>query len=122
MKNVIDNEAKQAHFDVAALDALKEVMEDEFSVLVTAFIADSGARLVAMKYALKSNDLNVLRDIAHSFKGVAGNLCTVELAELCFKIEQQAREGRTVGLQELLSQTETEHLAVKTHLLAMIKG
>ena len=68
-----------------------------------------------IKYAL------LLKEIAHSFKGASSNLSALPLAEVCFNIEQKARDVDFDGIQSLITQTDVEYQSVKTILLSLIK-
>ncbi len=100
---------------------LEEIMEDEFPELVKVFIADSDPRIPALKQAFDNKETNTLRELAHSFKGASGNLSALPLAELCFKIEEQSREGKLAEIEDLIHQVEQEYLAVKSNLLSMVE-
>lgn len=111
---------KASHFDTEALTMLEEIMEDEFPELIQVFIADSDPRLSAMQQAFDNQDCSSLRELAHSFKGASGNLSALPLADICFKIEEKARDGSLGGVQDLINQSDNEYQAVKSILLSMI--
>lgn len=112
---------KTAHFDIEALAMLEEIMEDEFSELIQVFIIDSDPRVPAMQSALDEQNALLLKEIAHSFKGASSNLSALPLAEICFNIEQKARDVDFDGIQSLISETDVEYQSVKTILLSLIK-
>jgi HPt (histidine-containing phosphotransfer) domain-containing protein len=111
---------KASHFDTEALDMLEEIMEDEFPELIQVYISDSDPRLPALQQAFDIQDCSSLRELAHSFKGASGNLSALPLADLCYKIEEKARDSRLDGIQPLITAINTEYQAVKTILLSLI--
>lgn len=85
---------------------LKDVMGDDFSVLVESFIRDGEQRLQAMRQALQGQDRETLRAQAHSFKGSSSNLGAVQVCEHCLALETLAMEGDLAQAQALLSVLE----------------
>ena len=112
---------KAAHFDIEALTMLEEIMEDEFPELIQVFIDDSEPRVSALLQAYENQDCSNLRDIAHSFKGASGNLSALPLADLCFKIEEKARDTNLEGIEALIGEIDVEYNVVKSVLLSLIK-
>jgi HPt (histidine-containing phosphotransfer) domain-containing protein len=112
---------KTSHFDTEALVMLEEIMEDDFPELIQVFIADSDPRVPAMQLALEEQNSSALRDIAHSFKGASSNLSALPLADLCFKIEEKARDTNLESIHSLITAIDTEYQAVKSILLSLIK-
>lgn len=112
---------KTSHFDTEALVMLEEIMEEDFSELIQVFIADSDPRVLAMQLALEEQDSLALRDMAHSFKGASSNLSALPLADLCFKVEEKARDMNLESIPLLITDIDTEYQAVKSILLTLIK-
>ena len=110
----------ETHFDHAALQVLKGIMEDDFSDLVQLFIDDSDARLSSLKQAVNDNDRTQVRDLAHSFKGASSNLSAVQLAELCFQLESNDQACEITELENLLERLTLEYLEVRFLLKNMI--
>ena len=82
---------------------LKDVMGDDFSVLVESFIRDGGQRLQALKQALADQNREALRAQAHSFKGSSSNLGAVQVCEHCLAMETLAVEGDLGHAADLLA-------------------
>ncbi|MFT4765092.1 MAG: HPt (histidine-containing phosphotransfer) domain-containing protein [Oleispira sp.] len=112
---------RTSHFDTEALAMLEEIMEDEFPELIQVFITDSDPRIPAIQSALDEKNSVMLRDIAHSFKGASSNLSALPLADLCFKIEEKARDSDLEDIQPLIAAMDIEYQAVKSILLSLIK-
>lgn len=112
--------SKDIHFDREALTVLEEIMEDEFPLLIRAYITDSDSRISTMNHALSNNDFDELRETAHSFKGTSGNLSANVLAKLCFSLEQQSGEEDFEKMSALVQSVEQEYTVVKSILVAML--
>jgi HPt (histidine-containing phosphotransfer) domain-containing protein len=112
---------KTSHFDTEALVMLEEIMEEDFPELILVFIEDSDPRVPAMQRALEDKNSLALRDIAHSFKGASSNLSALPLADLCFKVEVEARKTDLESIQLLITAIDAEYQAVKSILLSLIK-
>lgn len=108
------------HIDMTALAELKEVMEDEFPVLINTYLTDSVLRIAAIKEALGKNDPEELRRAAHSFKGSCGNIGALPLSELCKDLEQKGRDGNLDGTQALFEQICAEYEHVKASMEKMV--
>ncbi|GGY68410.1 sensor histidine kinase [Cellvibrio zantedeschiae] len=105
------------HLDYDALNALKEVMEDDFGFLIETYLKDSSDRLVALHELVKSENADLIRRTAHSFKGSSSNLGAVFLASLCSVVERNALDQKFFTLPEDVSRIEAEFLIVKQKML-----
>ncbi len=104
------------HIDTETLAELKEVMEDEFQVLIDTFLSDSQKRLASIKQALESDSADDLRSSAHSFKGSSSNIGAPTLAGHLKKMEDMGREGNLSEASSALELVEAEYLAVQQSL------
>lgn len=100
------------HLDADALRELKQVMGDDFSLLIDTFLNDSQVRLKAIDDAISAGDSDALRRGAHSFKGSASNMAAPLLAELCKELEELGREGEVSGAPDLFEQVKREYHVV----------
>ncbi|AMO77773.1 MULTISPECIES: Hpt domain-containing protein [Pseudomonas] len=101
------------HLDDAVLKALREVMAEEFPLLLDTFVADSEERLRNLHEALAELDGQALRHAAHSFKGSCGNMGAPALAALCKRLEDAARQGDMAKAAGLIEQVEREFAIVR---------
>ncbi|MFC5696457.1 Hpt domain-containing protein [Pseudomonas sp. GCM10022186] len=104
------------HLDHSVLSALRDVMEDEFPVLLDTFLADSVERLRQIQQALASSDSQALRLAAHSFKGSCSNMGAPVLSGLCKRLEDIARHEQLADAPALIGQIEEEFLVVRSLL------
>lgn len=102
--------------DLDTLAMLKDVMEDEFSVLIETYLADAAVRVQALREALSQQDADTVRKTAHSFKGSSSNIGAGPLAQLCMRVENSAHAGQLAGLDSALDEIEQEFVAVKQAL------
>lgn len=95
---------------------LKEILADDFSILVTSYLEDSQARIKKLQLAIQDADAAVIKAEAHSLKGSSLNLGARSLPELCSQLESC---GNTESLEEtpaLFTKIEHEFLRVETAL------
>lgn len=84
----------EIHLDHTVLNALQEVMEDEYPVLLDTFVCDSAERVRVLH---KSRDSIQLVAAAHSLKGSSSNMGATRLAELCHQLELRAAQAADEG-------------------------
>jgi HPt (histidine-containing phosphotransfer) domain-containing protein len=85
--------------DFNVLSTLRDVMENEYPLLVEVFMDDSVTRINQMVQLLddptfstsSADSLENLGLMAHSFKGSTGNMGATHLSELCLELEEQGR-------------------------------
>lgn len=105
------------HLDLAALTELKNIMGDEYSLLVETFLNDSSQRLKIIAEAVKAGDPDAIRRGAHSFKGSAGNMGAVKLTLICKALEELGINGLVQGTDRLVEELENEYQQVSQALL-----
>ena len=88
---------------------LKEVMEDEFEMLVSMYIEDSAKLIQEMEQYLNNNDMDALRVSAHTLKGSSSNMCVNSMTELARSIEEKAKNNDAQGVPEYLQQIKQIH-------------
>ena len=111
---------KIEHLDFSALAELREIMEDEFEILIETYLDDSAERIIEMQEAVKERDANALSHAAHSLKGSCTNIGVPVLAKLCMEAEMKGKAGDLEGVDELLSSIENVFSEVSQLLKAQI--
>ena len=101
------------HLDEEALAELRDVMEDEFDILIQTYISDSRDRIDALHQALSDKDPDVFTKAAHSFKGSSVNIGAPRLGALCLRIERCGREGDLETGRQLMAALEAEFGTVR---------
>ena len=104
------------YLDLDTLDMLKEVMEDDFLVLIETFFNDSRVRINEIEQAIEQQDQEQLRRAAHCFKGSAANLGAHVLSEHCRILEQAAVEGNLSNIKTM-QQEIIDHFALVEKLV-----
>ncbi len=94
--------------DMAVLAELRDIMAEDFPVLIETFITDSQMRVEAIKNALASGVGEEIRRAAHSFKGSASNLGATRLTVLCQELETAGHENRVDDLDNLFVEIKDE--------------
>lgn len=95
---------------------LKEILADDFNVLVSSFLEDSQARIKKLQLAIEDADAAVIKAEAHSLKGSSLNLGAKSLPELCSQLESCGNTDSLEDTPALFSQIEHEFLKVETAL------
>lgn len=108
--------SEQQHIDHDALSELRDVMEDEFVILVNTFLQDADDRLLHLRQSAASAETENVRKTAHSLKGSCINIGAPELAERCRSAEQRGRDGDLSDIDACISAIEEELAAVREAL------
>ena len=98
--------------DPTQINALRDLMGNDFDALIVVFRADSTEQIEAIVRAASQNDPDGLRLQAHSLKGACSNLGAIDLAALCERIEAFARQHDCVMAQSLIADLRAEYHAV----------
>jgi HPt (histidine-containing phosphotransfer) domain-containing protein len=96
-----------------AMNELKGIMGEDFTVLIDTFISDSLLRLAAIDKAITEADPAAIRMAAHTFKGSAGNLAATRLAMLCSSLEDKGLNGEQQGCEALRRDINEEFQCVR---------
>ena len=108
------------HINTEQLAELKEVLEDEFHVLINTYLQDAILRQQIIGQAVQSADYEAARLAAHSLKGASANLGASLLADICERLEHDCRAGRYQNCGMLNQQIQDEFMIVKRELLSMV--
>lgn len=107
------------HLDRQALEMLKEVMEDDFPLLITTFLQDSENRIRTLNALVNSDNADAVRRAAHSFKGSCKNIGANLLASYCADLEEKGAGNNVENIQDDLDRIKTEYQTVKSLLLSV---
>ncbi|MCJ8314328.1 MAG: Hpt domain-containing protein [Saccharospirillaceae bacterium] len=102
------SEELSAHLDLDALEMLKEIMEDEFSLLINTFLNDAVERIEQINAAINAKNSEDIRRAAHSFKGSSANIGAHVLQGLCLVLEDAGHNGDTSLAPEMAKRIEQE--------------
>ena len=90
------------HLDMEQLNELKEVLEDEFQVLINTYLIDAQLRLKLIEEGLDTKNYEQVRLAAHSLKGASANIGALILTQLCEQLEHDCKVGQYKNLTEQL--------------------
>jgi len=76
--------------DTALVAELRDIMGQDYPMLVAAWGRDAAQRLEELTDARQAGDREALRRAAHTLKGSSSNLGAVHVASLCAQLEQKA--------------------------------
>lgn len=107
------------HLDYDTLNGLREIMEDDFCLLIETFIQDSRDRLSTLLQFANTDELDNLRRAAHSFKGSCSNIGALRLAELCAQVENRALADAESGIETNVTLMETDVDNIRVEFLAV---
>jgi len=119
------------HLDYDTLNTLKQVMEDDFALLIDTFVQDSTSRISTLREiiqreamqnaimqgtAIQSPEADLIRRAAHSLKGSSSNIGALQLSALCSAVERKALANVIEGLTNDLDGIEQEFAKVQSLL------
>ena len=100
------------HLDYDTLNTLKQVMEDDFALLIDTFVQDSTDRIRTLHDVIQGTEADLIRRAAHSFKGSSSNIGAPRLSALCSALEKKALANNFEGLGSDLDEIEREFAQV----------
>jgi CheY-like chemotaxis protein len=119
-------EFKFVHIDKKQIDMLKKIQKpgqpDVLVRLLTSFQKSSQELLQSFSIAVKSNDMGMLSQAAHSLKSSSGNFGALHLSTLCEELELFAKENRIADPMHSVQEIKTEYEAVVAELKQIVSG
>lgn len=101
------------HLNTEMLEELKDVMEEEFPLLLETYLRESEFQHQRIDEAWREQGLDELRRCAHSLKGSSSNIGAEQLAELCSQLERLAKDEETSDVPDTLAALSQEFTAVR---------
>lgn len=105
------------HLDMEQLNELKEVLEDEFQVLINTYLIDAQLRLKLIEEGLDTKNYEQVRLAAHSLKGASANIGALILAQLCEQLEHDCKLQKYSDLDTLVINVSEELSIINKELL-----
>lgn len=106
--------------ELATLNELKDILEEEFPLLVNTYIEDADLRMLKLRSALDATDSAQVRAEAHALKGSSRNLGANPLGELFARMEAMGSSGEISAACDLLLDIEQELSRTQDFLRAQI--
>jgi two-component system sensor histidine kinase/response regulator len=89
--------------DVSALDALKEIGDDDFvRELVDDFASSMDEYLPVLREAALGGDADTVYRTAHTIKSSSASMGAMRVSEMAARIEQAGRGGALAGVPEAI--------------------
>ena len=107
------------HLDMEQLNELKEVLEDEFQVLINTYLIDAQLRLKLIEEGLDIKNYEQVRLAAHSLKGASANIGALILAQLCEQLEHDCKKLEYQNLKDVCLKITKEIQLVRTLILQL---
>ncbi len=101
-----------AILDPEVQQALREVMRDDYDLLVDTFLADAQMRLTHLQLSLQAQDWAAFRQTAHSFRGSCGNMGAVAMHDACQRAEAAAMAANVAAAESALQSLQDLHQRV----------
>jgi len=120
-KNVLSRHAKAASsgdsIDMAVLEGFRELQTDGspdlVAELIEMFLRDTTSRLAVMRKAVFEENVQAIRQDAHSLKGSSSNLGAHRMAALTSELEQLIQNESVHGADAILNRMEDEFARVR---------
>ena len=101
------------HIDENMLTELRDVMEEDFPLLIETFLRDSLQRLAAIREAFQNVQAREFSRACHTLKGSCINLGLDRLADLCRQGELMGGAGELGRGGALLEEMDAEYRIVR---------
>ena len=106
----------QQRLDDDILSDLKDIMEEDYPLLLKTYLADAIVRLDSIDAAAREQNISNLREAAHSLKGSSLNIGASRLAMLSSNVESLAKDAQLEQVIPIIAQLHEEYEAVKALL------
>jgi HPt (histidine-containing phosphotransfer) domain-containing protein len=87
-------------------DKITVNIDPDLEDLIPGFLANRKEDIVKLKSALANEDIDNLRSIGHSLKGVGGGYGFQKITEIGAEIEDYAKEKNLQSIEELIDNLE----------------
>lgn len=104
--------------DPRVQSALRELMQDDYPLLLETFVQDAHKRLGALASSLEAREWEAFRQAAHSFKGSCGNMGALALHQACERAEQAGLSGDAEAASQSYLDIRRLYQRVQLHLQA----
>ncbi len=94
------SDQSQTELDGVTLEGLRKLGDDVFREILESALASIPRSLEEIRRACAEGDLEALAKTAHSLKGAGLSLGAVSFAELCGRLEDQARRGEEAAMAQ----------------------
>jgi signal transduction histidine kinase/CheY-like chemotaxis protein/HPt (histidine-containing phosphotransfer) domain-containing protein len=103
----------QEAIDENIIAELIDVMGEDFSMVLDAYLSDTPDLLQAMEAAAAAHDAEAMVNPSHSLKSTSANFGAMKLSRMAEKLELRARSGDITGAPRLVERAHAEYEVVK---------
>lgn len=94
--------------DTTVIETLKEIMGDDFSVIIDTFTDDTGKLVNSLAALQKENNVEVFTRNAHSIKSSSANLGALQTSALAAELETRGKTGDISNLEDTIHKLNAE--------------
>lgn len=88
-------------------EEMRDLLEEDFDDLVTAYIADSKQRIALLRTAQAAGDNANGFEAAHAIKGASANLGAIQLMDIAADLQEACRENTISQCAALIQQADS---------------
>jgi len=100
------------HIDTETVEELRELMEEDFDILIQTYLRDSSVRMEELKALLDGDDSDKARNVAHILKGSSSNIGAPDISAIAAKMEDSAKNGDMDTFKSLYPEAEAQYQEV----------
>ena len=102
------------------LSELREILDDEFPLLITTYVDDADQRMIRLRAAIEAGDAEQIKAESHALKGSSRNLGANPVGDLFAKMEVLGNSGQLDDVSNLLADIEASLLTTQNYLRSLI--
>lgn len=102
--------------DVVVLEQLKEMLGDDFVLILDSFRAEGKSIMLSMEQGSEASDMTAMKEGAHAMKSMSGNVGAMMLSDLSDKLQIAAANGDADSVADLWPQVKSQFSAALDEL------
>lgn len=106
--------------DAETLDALREIMGENFNLIIETFLSSSEGLIEDLKNGFSTMDFSVINKAAHPLKSSSRQVGAIDLATCAEKIEHLAADENADGLEALFAECQKQYSEAAIDLKALL--
>jgi PAS domain S-box-containing protein len=112
--NNVNNESSETLVAWDQDSALKRVLNKEklLKSLIEIFLTEMPVRLIELKTAVNNQDIESIKSVSHTIKGVAANLSALKLQHFSFELEKAGKSALTNQYEPLYFKLDTSYTEI----------
>ena len=102
--------------NTAILEQLREMLGDDFGLIIDSFHEEGSALMASMENASETSNMRVMKEGAHAMKSMSGNVGAMGLSDLSDQLQIAAANEDAVTVAELWPQVRSLYSAAVEEL------